>query len=89
MSGNSAPKFPMLAYNFYLGLNCTYRKAFDFVSGNLDGPALRTIQEREILNDSRSKPLIDYSKQMTKESIIWFIKERIYGVQLKMESIEL
>ena len=33
------------------------------------------------MNDSRSKPLIDYSKQMTKESIIRFIKERIYGVQ--------
>ena len=28
ISGNSAPKLTMLAYNFYLGLNCTSRKAF-------------------------------------------------------------
>ena len=28
MSGNSAPKFLMLVYNFYLGLNCTSRKDF-------------------------------------------------------------
>ena len=43
MSGNSDPTFPMLAYNFYFGINCTYRKLFEFVSGNLDGNALRTI----------------------------------------------
>ena len=42
---------------------------------------MRTIQKRENLNDSSSKPFIDYSKQMVKESIIWFIKERIDGVQ--------
>ena len=81
MSVNSAPKFPMLAYNFYLGLNCTSHKAFEFVSGNLDGPALRTIQRIESLNDSKSKPFIDHSKQMVKEWIIWFIKEIIDGVQ--------
>ena len=66
MSGNSAPKFPMLAYNFYLGLNCTSRKAFEFVPVNISGPALRKIQKREILNDIRSKSFIDYSKQMVK-----------------------
>ena len=66
MSGNSAPKFPMLAYNFYLGLNCTSRKSFEFVYVNLAGPALRTIQKRVIFNDSRSKTFIDYSKQMVK-----------------------
>ena len=71
----------MLAYNFYLGLNCTSRKAFEFISGNLAGPALRKIQKRERLNYSRSEPFIDYSKQMVKESIIRFIKERINGVQ--------
>ena len=66
MSGNSTPKFPLLAYNFYLGLNCTSRKAFEFVSVNISGPALRKIQKREILNDIRSKSFIDYSKQMVK-----------------------
>ena len=59
MSGNSAPKLQMPAYNFYLGLNCTSRKSFDFVSGNLSGPALIKIQKREILNDSSSNPFID------------------------------
>ena len=63
ISGNSAPKFPMLMYNFYFGMNCTSRKAFEFVSENLTGPALRKIQNREILNDSRIKPFIDYSKK--------------------------
>ena len=82
MSGNSDPKFPMLAYNFYFGINCTYRKLFEFVSGNLDGNALRTIQKRESLNGSRSEPFIYYSKQMVKEFIVWFIKERINGVQV-------
>ena len=81
MSGNSAPKFPMLAHNFYIRPNCTSRKAFEFVSGNTSGPALRKNQTREILNDSRIKPFIDYSKQMVKYSIIRFIKERIDGVK--------
>ena len=62
------------SYKFYLGLKFTSRKAFEFVHGNLDGPAFKKIQKREILNDSRSKPFIDYSKPMVKESIIWFIK---------------
>ena len=81
MSVNSDPNLPMLSYNFYLGLNCTSRRAFEFVSGYLNGPALRTIQRREILNDSSSKLFIDYSKEMAKELIIRFIKEKIDGVQ--------
>ena len=71
----------MLAFNFYLGLNCTSRKEFEFVSGNLAGPALRKIHKREVLKDSRIKPFIDCSKQMVKESNIRFIKERIGGVK--------
>ena len=63
MSVNGDPKFPMLAYNFYLGLNCTSRKSFEFVSENLSVPALRKIQRRKILNDSRIKPFVEYSKK--------------------------
>ena len=74
MSGNSAPKFPMLAYNFYLGINCTSRKAFESVSINLAEPALRKFQKRDIFNDSRSNTFVDYIKQMVKYSIICFIK---------------
>ena len=74
MLGNSAPKFPMLAYNFYLGLNCTSHKAFEFVSGNISRSSLRKIQIRESLNDSSIKLLIGYIQQMVKELIIWFIK---------------
>ena len=83
MSGNNAPKFPMLAYNFYLGLKRTSRNAFEFVSRNLAGPSLGEIQKREDLYASRSKPYIDRSKQMVKVFIIRFIKERIDGVQGK------
>ena len=61
MSGNSTPKLLMLVYNFYLILNSTSHNSFDFVSGNIYGPALRTINNRQILSDSRSKPFVDYS----------------------------
>ena len=64
ISVNSDPKFTMLTYNFYLGLNCTSCEAFEFVFGNLARPALGTIQKRERLNYSRSKPFIDYSKKL-------------------------
>ena len=64
MSENSASKLPMLAYNFYLVLNCTSRKAFEFVSENLARPALRKIQKGESLNDSLIKLVINYRKKL-------------------------
>ena len=62
MSGNSDLKLPMLAYNFYLGLNCTSHNAFEFVHGNISGLELITTQKRESLNDSINKPFIENSK---------------------------
>jgi len=40
------PELPAKAMNFFIACESTSRKAFDFVSANMLGPCLRTIQRR-------------------------------------------
>ena len=59
MSGELNPVYSPNVFNFYLALSATSRKSFEFVSGNLLGPAIRQIQRRRENHMGRN-PFISY-----------------------------
>ena len=58
MSGELNPVYSPNIFNFYLALSATSRKSFEFVSGNLLGPAIRQIQRRR--ENMGRNPFISY-----------------------------
>ena len=48
------PDFPAIAMNFFISLEATSRKSFDFISANFLGPSLRSIQRVNALRRGES-----------------------------------
>ena len=65
-------------HNFFLSLSCTPKKAFDILSGNLLGPALRSVQIREAALD-QPVTFISCSTNDIKSSAIYFINKKTKG----------
>ena len=61
MHEHKNPHSPAVVFNFFWGLECTSRVAFDFYSGNLIGPSLRTMQCRNAAD--RSPPYIHCNEE--------------------------
>ena len=57
MHGHRNPQYPSKVFNFFRVLECTSRSAFDFASGNLIGPSLRSTMQRRNAAD-RKPPYI-------------------------------
>ena len=72
LGGNSNPEFPIKAINFFISLEATSRKSFDFVSANLLGPSLRTVQKQNA--KTRKEVFILCDKGVVKERFFDFIE---------------
>ena len=59
--GHKNPVFPAQVMNFYIALESTSRKAFDFVSANFLGPAICLVQRNNA--KTREKPFILCNKE--------------------------
>lgn len=55
LKGHKNPRLPEKALNFFIAADATSRKCFDFVSANVIGPCLRTIQRH---NSKNKTPLL-------------------------------
>ena len=74
MDGYRNPTMAPKVFNFFRVLESSNRKAFDFVSANLAGPAIRSMQRRNVLE--RGKPFIDYNVDSIKTKVLSIINKR-------------
>ena len=72
-SGNDKPQFEVKAMNFFIAMDSLSRKSFEFLSANMLGPALRTIQRTNAI--TCKPPFIACSNSELRDVITRTLKE--------------
>ena len=62
-------------FNFFRVLEASNRKSFDFVSANLTGPCIRSMQKQNVIIRDRS--FIDYDFEFIKQRLLKIIDVRV------------
>ena len=74
MGGYRNPTMAPKVFNLFRVMESSNRKAFDFVSAKLAGPAIRSMQRMNVLE--RGKPFIDYNVDSIKAKVLSMINTR-------------
>lgn len=75
MDGYKNPPMSTKVFNFFRVLEASNRKSFDFVSANLAGPCIRSMQKRNVIGRDRS--FIDYDLEFIKQRLLKVVEMRV------------